>query len=65
MQEELTTKMHSEFTIDAETEISHTVSCVVDELNEGFGTLDQLLKDYNITLEQYNKYHSKWEKLLK
>ena len=57
--------MHSEFTIDAETEISHTVSCVVDELNEGFGTLKQLLKDYNVAVEQYNKYRYKWEKLLK
>jgi len=65
MQEELTAKMHSEFTIDQETEISHRVSCVVDELNEGFGTLEELLSDYNVTLEQYNKYRSEWEKLLK
>ncbi|SFS30735.1 hypothetical protein [Lutibacter maritimus] len=65
MKEELTTKMHSEFSIDSETEISHRVSCVVDELNEGYDTLEVLLKDYNVTIEQYNKYRSKWEKLLK
>lgn len=65
MKEELTTKMHSEFSIDSETEISHRISCVVDELNEGYDTLEVLLKDYNVTIEQYNKYRSKWEKLLK
>lgn len=65
MKDELTSKMHSEFTVDSETEISHKVSCVVDELNEGFGTLDELLKDYNVSLEQYEKYRSKWEKLIK
>lgn len=64
MNEELTSKMHSEFKIDSETEISHRVSCVVDELHEGFGTLKELLSDYNVTNEQYEKYRSKWEKLL-
>ncbi len=65
MKEELTSKMHSEFTIDPETEISHRVSCVVDELNEGYDTLKNLLLDYNVTMDQYNKYRSKWESLLK
>lgn len=65
MKEELTSKMHSEFNVDSETEISHRVSCVVDELKEGFGSLDELLKDYNVTKEQYETYRAKWEKLLK
>lgn len=61
MEEELTSKMHSEFTIDSETEISHRVSCVVDELHEGFGSLEDLLDDYNVTETQYKKYRAKWE----
>lgn len=65
IKDELTTKMHSEFSIDNETEISHRVSCVVDELHEGFGTLEQLLEDYGVTKEQYEKHRLKWEKLIK
>ena len=62
MKEELTTLMHSEFTVSPETELSHTVACIVDQLEEGFETL---LDDYSVTLEQYNKYRSEWENLSK
>ena len=65
MKDELTSNMHSEFTIGPETEISHRVSCVVDELNEGYDTLENLLIDYNVTMDQYEMYRSKWEALLK
>ena len=65
MKEELTTLMHSEFTVSPETDLSHTVACIVDQLEEGFETLDQLLDDYSVTLEQYNKYRSEWENLSK
>lgn len=63
MQEELTTKMHSEFTIDAETEISHIVGTVVEEIEDGPFSLNELLLQYNIALEQYEKHRAKWEGL--
>lgn len=66
MTDELTSKMHSEFTIDSETEISHNVGVIVEELQDGGPfTLDELLKDAGITMEQYEKYRSKWENLSK
>lgn len=60
MEEELTSKMHSEFTVSDEADISHRVFCVVKDL--AIGTpLKESLEDYDVTLDQYNKYRSKWE----
>jgi len=61
MKEELTAKMHSEFSVDPQTEISITVGSIVEELNDGPFTLQELLEQSGITLEQYNKYRSEWE----
>lgn len=65
MKDELTAKMHSEFTVDPETEISHIVGTIVDELNDGPFSLEELLEDYGVTMEQYEKYRSEWENLIK
>ena len=65
MKEELTAKMHSEFAVDPETEISHLVGTIVEELRDGDFTLEELLQDSGLTMEQYNKYRHKWEALLK
>ena len=61
MDDELTSKMHSELYIDSETEISHRVGIIVEELNDGGTTLNELLEEYGVSLEQYNKYKSIWE----
>lgn len=61
--EEFTTLMHSEFSITPEQEISHSVSCVVDEVADGL-PLEQSLKDYGVSINQYNKYKGEWESLL-
>lgn len=65
MEEELTSKMHNELSIDSDTEISHRVSGVVEELNDSDFTLNELLDQYDVTLEQYNKYRGEWEGLFK
>lgn len=62
MEDELTTLMHSEFTITPEQEISYRVSCVVEEVAEGL-PLQQALEDYSVSIEQYNKYKGEWEGL--
>ncbi|TLF47029.1 hypothetical protein [Maribacter aurantiacus] len=64
MTDELTSEMHSEFKVDPETEISHKVGTIVEELAEGDFTLIELLTDYIVTMEQYEKYRSKWESLI-
>jgi len=61
MEEELTALMHSEFTIDEETDISHRVGSVVGDLKDSDFTLEELLEDADLTLEQFNKYKSQWK----
>ena len=58
MKEELTTKMHSEFTIDAETEIKHKAFCVWDSV--GIDATESEIKteseSYGITPEDALKW---------
>ena len=63
MIDEFTEAMHSAFSISPSREISHRVSCVVEEVAEGL-PLQQSLEDYNVSMEQYSKYKSEWESLL-
>ncbi|MDB0602352.1 MAG: hypothetical protein V3V28_09320 [Polaribacter sp.] len=64
MQEELTDKMHSEFTIDSETEISHKVHAACSVVKDGVFELNEALEVYDITKAQYDKYSPKWLKLI-
>ena len=59
MEDEFTTLMHSELFLTPEEEISERVYCVVLDLEEG-GNLEEALDDYDVTLEQYNKYKAEW-----
>ena len=61
--EELNALMHSEFSITSKQDISHKVSCVVEEIADGL-PLEQALKDYDVSIDQYNKYKGEWEPLL-
>lgn len=64
MKEELTSKMHSEFDVDNETEISHRVHTVITTVEDGDFTLKEALEVYNVTRSQYEKYSQKWINLL-
>jgi hypothetical protein len=54
--DEFTELMHSEFTVSPETEIKHRVHSAVRVYGHNLFTLEEILVDYNLTLEQYNKY---------
>ena len=64
MKEELTDKMHSEFTIDSETEISHRVCTVCKVVLDGHFDLKEALELYDVTKAEYDKYSPKWKKLI-
>ena len=65
LQDELTEKMHSEFTIDAETDIRHRVGCVW--IDVGFdaakGEIEESAKSYGVTYKDCDKYRSYWKSL--
>lgn len=65
LKEELTTKMHSEFTVSAETEIKHRAGCVWGMLYREKMTNDKTqlsyeCKLYGISVEQAMKYKAFW-----
>lgn len=67
LKEELTEKMHSEFSVDAETEIKHKAGSMW--ATAGFAcndaTLRKWCKSYGITTQQAIKYKEYWKKLSK
>jgi hypothetical protein len=64
MKEELTTKMHSEFTVSAEIEIKHNVFSVLSvvEYNNKDG-LKKYADFYGVTLSDVNKYKDEFYRL--
>lgn len=68
MKEELTEKMHSEFTISNEIEIKHRVGIVCEILkatgNYTEDDLNKVLQEYNVSKEQYEEWKSFWERLM-
>jgi len=57
MKEELTTLMHSEFTIKPETEIKHAVWGFLSACDHSGTTIEEELKNmWNVTREQIEKY---------
>lgn len=67
LKEELTEKMHSEFTVSKETEIELKAGSMW--ATAGFGcddaTLCKWCKSYGITTQQAMKYKEYWQKLSK
>ena len=58
MQDEFTEAMHSEFTIDAETEIKHKAFCVWDllDIDASESEIKNRAESYEITLEDAMKW---------
>lgn len=59
MKEELTTKMHGEFTIDAETELKHRA---FSALQSG-ADLEEAARDYDVPMETIKKYEAEYRAL--
>lgn len=60
MKEELTTKMHSEFTITDEEDIEIRAWTAESTIKDGLFTVEEACRRYGITLDQYNKYNGSW-----
>jgi hypothetical protein len=61
--EELTTKMHSEFTISKETEIKHLCfTALNDILNYGYA-IQEVSKIYGVSVDQIKQHKPEFDKL--
>ena len=63
MIEELTTKMHSEFTVSPETEIKHGVWGLLSTCEDCGTSIDDELKFSILTKEQVEKYKASYYRL--
>lgn len=65
LQEELTAKMHSEFTVDAETDRKHRAGCVWEVV--GFDAtredIEHWASRYGVTYDKCMEYKSFWHNL--
>lgn len=65
MKEELTTAMHSEFNIDAETKIKHRVWAILSSCKSQNKTIDELIDQYDLTMDDIEKYKQSYFDLFK
>ena len=65
MKEELTAKMHSEFTVDKETEQKHRAGCVwgVVGFDAPKDNIEEWAKEYGVTYDICMKWKSYWKSL--
>lgn len=65
LKEELTTKMHSEFSVSPETEIKLRCGCVWDDLdgNASRAEIEKEASLYGVTYEQCLEWKSYWERV--
>lgn len=63
MAEELTTKMHSEFSVNNDIDVKHRCLCALQDLQDGY-TMPQLTKLYNVTEAQINEAKNEFDLLL-
>lgn len=62
MKDELTTKMHSEFSVDAETELRHKALCIWGYgLYETEEEIRDACEEYGITYEQALKFKDEFQ----
>jgi hypothetical protein len=60
MKEELTTKMHSEFSINKEDEIRHMVWFLLSRCKDSGKSIEEELKFSVLTMEQVEKYRQSY-----
>ena len=65
LKEELTTKMHSEFSVSVETDIKHRVFSLLTLTGvKNEDSIKKWLSNYDVTLEQVQKYMTEYKSLL-
>lgn len=65
MKEELTTAMHSEFNIDIETEVKHRVWSILSSCKSQNKTIEELIDQYDLTMDDIEKYKQSYFDLSK
>ena len=59
MKDELTTKMHSEFSLNLETETKHTVWVIIQQ-SANREDIERLLTAYGISKDDFNKHKNSY-----
>lgn len=65
LKEELTAAMHSEFTVDAETEIKHRVWSLLSSCKNQSKTVEELIEQYELTMDDIEKHKQSYLDLFK
>ena len=65
LNEELTTAMHSEFTVDTETEIKHRVWSLLSSCKNQNKTVKELIDQYDLTMDDIEKHKQSYLYLYK
>ncbi|NDV81341.1 hypothetical protein [Bacteroides sp. 51] len=65
LKEELTTAMHSEFTVDAETDLKHRVWSILSSCKNQNKTVNELIDQYDLSMDDIEKYKQSYFDLLK
>ena len=63
MKEELTTKMHSEFSIEEETDVKHRCFCALKCIKDYFYSIEKASILYDVSPEDIEKFKSEFEQL--
>lgn len=63
MKDELTEAMHSEFTVDEDTDQKHATWTALDVIDSGAMTKAEAMEEYGITEEDLIKYRPGWNRL--
>lgn len=60
MKEELTTAMHAEFTVSAETDLRQNAFSLLEMERDGIAIDDEWIQERGLTLAQFEKYRQMW-----
>lgn len=61
--EELTTKMHSEFGVDKDTDQKHATWTALESIADGDMTKQEAMEEYGVTEEDFKKYTPEYDEL--
>lgn len=65
LKEELTTAMHSEFTIDSETDLKHRVWSILSSCKSQNKTIEELIEQYDLSMNDIERHKQSYFDLFK
>jgi hypothetical protein len=63
--DELTKKMHGEFTVSNDVDLKHAAWSALSAIKNGFITQAQAMTNYGVSTKDLEAYRDEWENLIK